>query len=250
MLPKKGDPTSKPTTLAEEAELWAQWAKTKSPKVRDRFVLSMMGYIMAEAGNVKSTKAPRDDLIQAGLMGAVKAFNRFDPDRGVRFGTYAMYWIRAEMWALAGAERTGVSGTMLRGVAGRDETQKKRVHTVPLELYSDDGPTGTDNIRGAVPTPEQLHAPARTDDQDLMLDDEKAQLRRLMATADLTENQRYVLEQRWLAPEKRGQSRNTDKSGSRSFRELAVDMKLSRERVRQIEAAAFRKLRRVAAESS
>lgn len=232
-LPKLGSPSTKPPTVAEEEALWAEWDRTKSPKVRDRLVMSTLGYVVTEANNVKSTKAPKDDLIQAGLMGAVKAFEKFDRTKGVRFGTYAVYWIRAEMWALAGAERTSVSGTKLRGLPRVDETAKKRVHTVSLELYDDDG-----RCEQQLPVPQQLQAPARTDDEDIARNDEISQLQQLLETADLTPNQRFVIERRWLMPNYR--------SGPRSLRELAVAMKLSRERVRQIEAAALRKLRRAA----
>lgn len=240
MLPEKGSPESKVLTVAEEAELWAQWDKTKSPKVRDRFVMSTLGYVVAEASGITHSKAPRDDLIQAGLVGAIKAFDKFDRTKGVRFGTYAVYWIRAEMWELAGAERTGVSGTKLRGLPGTDESSKKRVHTVSIDLYDDEG-----HCENSLPVPPQLQAPNRTDDEDITTADEAIQLRHLITVADLTPNQRFVLEQRWLTPDRLSR-RNTDKYGSRSFRELAVTMKLSRERVRQIEAAAFRKLRRAA----
>lgn len=248
---------TKPLTRDEEAVLLRELAEAKSEhtrkRIRDRFILSVSGYAAIEARRCKSN-APFDDLFQAGMAGATKAFDKFDPAQGVRFSTYALHWIRAEMWALSGSERSILSGTALRG---RDDPRMsaKSARVVPIDYYDPPPEFGpghdADTLRIV---PDQLRAPERCDDDEIEAGQERAELGRLLETADLTPNERWVIEQRWLGGVPRfdptaPRRKQAALRGAQSLRDLAQQRGLSRERVRQIEANALRKLRRAAGRS-
>ncbi len=92
------------TSLAEEKtedELWQEFKKTKSPALRDKFIRQYMPLVKYVAGKV-STGLPDsvefDDLVGFGQFGLLDAINKFDPDKNVKFKTYAVTRIRGAIF--------------------------------------------------------------------------------------------------------------------------------------------------------
>jgi len=74
---------------------------------KDRFVLANMGLVFKVAGRFRSSSLSLHDLVQDGALGLMRAVDMFDPDKGFRFSTYAVWWIRHAMGrALADRSRT------------------------------------------------------------------------------------------------------------------------------------------------
>lgn len=80
-------------TAEQEVEL-AIRVQAGDKKARDRFVTAFMGLAVSVAKRYRGRGIPMEDLIQEANLGLVKAVDRFDPDNGVRFSTYADYWIK------------------------------------------------------------------------------------------------------------------------------------------------------------
>ncbi len=92
------------TTLIDEKtedELWHEYKKTKSSAIRDRFIRQYMPLVKYVAGKV-STGMPEsvdfDDLVGYGQFGLLDAINKFDPDKNVKFKTYAVTRIRGAIF--------------------------------------------------------------------------------------------------------------------------------------------------------
>ncbi|WP_216208799.1 FliA/WhiG family RNA polymerase sigma factor [Amycolatopsis aidingensis] len=77
--------------------LWQQFARSPQQRIRDRLVLHyapLVKYVAGRVGTGLPTHVDVGDLIQSGIFGLVDAIEKFDPDRGLRFETYAMQRIR------------------------------------------------------------------------------------------------------------------------------------------------------------
>jgi len=79
---------------AEEAQL-ARRARNGDSEARDRLVLSHLRLVIWVCSKHRRYGFPTEDLVSEGTLGLLEALNRFDPDRGLRFNTYAVHWIRA-----------------------------------------------------------------------------------------------------------------------------------------------------------
>lgn len=79
----------------EEEELTAEYFETESKEAAQKLVLSNLRLVVKIAMEYRREWSNVMDLIQEGNLGLAQAVRRFDPDRGVRFGTFARYWIRA-----------------------------------------------------------------------------------------------------------------------------------------------------------
>lgn len=91
--------TADPESDAETTihALWQEFASSRSQRVRDRLVLHyapLVKYVAGRVGTGLPTHVDVADLIQSGIFGLVDAIEKFDPDRGLRFETYAMQRIR------------------------------------------------------------------------------------------------------------------------------------------------------------
>lgn len=83
---------------ATEARLARAWRERGDEKARDRLVLAHRALAWSAAARMSKTKGrPDEDLIQQANLGLLKAADRFDPDMGFRFSTYATWWVRAEI---------------------------------------------------------------------------------------------------------------------------------------------------------
>ena len=224
-----------------------------------RWRLAMSGRRIAhgEARKLAGPFMDEEDLVQEGYIGLLRAAKRFDPDRGIRFSTYARWWVRAQMTraidhtgrpvrlpgcaveqtrnlrkAMKRFEAAGVEYNTadLAAEVGIDKQRAELLlsqgNTISLEQPVDDGPR---------PRPLERFL---SDDDAVEPDSEAIQGQELSRMHDafsdvLTERQRFVLTRRY----------GLDDGEFRTLSEVGKEMGLSRERVRQIEREALNRLR-------
>ena len=78
-----------------ELQLAYAWKNNRDEKALHRLISAYMRLAISMASKFKRYGAPMSDLIQEAGLGLMKAADKFDPDRGVRFSTYAVWWIKA-----------------------------------------------------------------------------------------------------------------------------------------------------------
>jgi len=247
----------------EEYMLAKSWREHGDTDAAHKMVTSHLRLVAKIAMGYRGYGLPLADLIAEGNVGMMQAVKRFDPERGFRLATYAMWWIRAAIqeyilhsWSLVKIGTTAAQKKLffnLRKIKGqlkaldegdlRDETVKTIAHK--LDVTEED--VVSMNRRLSAPD-HSLNAPVREDGegewQDWLVDEtpnqearmgdsEELKLRRgLLATAmeHLSERERHILEERRL------------KEVPATLEDLSKEYGISRERVRQIEVRAFEKV--------
>jgi RNA polymerase sigma-32 factor len=208
---------------------------------------------------------PLGELISEGNVGMMQAVRRFDPDRGFRLATYAMWWIRASIqeyilhsWSLVKMGTTAAQKKLffnLRKLKGQlqeideGDLSPENVKEIARRLAVPEEDVVSMNRRLAAPD-HSLNAPLRVDGegewQDWLVDEsdsqetvlgdreEFANRHQLLAGAmkNLNKRERHILTERRL------------KDNPATLEELSQEYGISRERVRQIEVRAFEKLQR------
>jgi RNA polymerase sigma-32 factor len=253
-------------TPDKERELALRWRQAGDTAAGQELIASHLRLVVKVAMGYRRCGLPADDLIAEGNIGLIKAVNRFDPDKGVRLSSYAKWWIKAAVqdyilrsWSLVRLGTTGAQRKLFFGLAraknriaqqhGDLQTDQAAVIARALgvrerEVVEMDGRLGRDV---------SLNEPLRADDdsaerQDLLVDHDTDQELRLAESQEwkarrqafdaalpvLTERERRILEARRLA------------DPPASLETLAKAFGISRERARQIEVSAFRKVERAA----
>jgi RNA polymerase sigma factor (sigma-70 family) len=231
------------------------WAEAES--LRWRLAMSGRRIAHGEARKLAGPFMDEEDLVQEGYIGLLRAAKRFDPDRGIRFSTYARWWVRAQMTraidhtgrpvrlpgcaveqtrnlrkAIKRFEAAGMPygiGELAEEVGidkERAELLLSQGNTISLEQPVDDGPR---------PRPLERFL---SDIDAVQPDGEAIQSQELVRMHEafdlvLTERQRFVLTRRY----------GLDDGEFRTLSEVGKEMGLSRERVRQIEREALIRLR-------
>lgn len=85
-------------TAEQEYEYAIQWAREKNQFAAEKLVASHLRLVVSVAYDYRNYGIPVADLIASGNMGLMQAVQKFDPDKGFRFSTYAMFWIKAEIY--------------------------------------------------------------------------------------------------------------------------------------------------------
>lgn len=85
---------TRPLTRAEEQVVTRRYRATKDPEALRRLVESNQHFVIMVARQYQGMGLPLEDLVSEGNMGLLEAANRFDPDKGIKFITYAVWWIR------------------------------------------------------------------------------------------------------------------------------------------------------------
>jgi RNA polymerase sigma-32 factor len=249
----------------EEYMLAKRWREHDDPEAAHRLVTSHLRLVAKIAMGYRGYGLPLSELISEGNVGMMQAVKRFDPDRGFRLATYAMWWIRASMqeyilhsWSLVKIGTTAAQKKLffnLRRLKGQiqaieeGDLTPEHVAKIAQELDVPESDVVSMNRRLMAPD-NSLNAPLRADGegewQDWLVDDEASQesklserqeigLRRdLLKTAmsHLTERERDILQERRL------------KETPTTLEDLSTKYGISRERVRQIEVRAFEKLQK------
>ena len=86
-------------TPEAEQDLCRRWCDRYDISAADHLVSSHLRLVVKIARGYRGYGLPIEDLISEGQLGLMRAICRFDPDRGVRFATYAIWWVRAAIWA-------------------------------------------------------------------------------------------------------------------------------------------------------
>ena len=220
----------------EETVLVRAWQDRGCRKSLDALVVSHMRVCFAVAARYSKNEAHVKDLAQSGVIGLMMAADRFDATRGVRFAHYARLWVKSEVSKTAALTSLVVDMPprlymKARSPASNDDVGWKarqaartvRSFDTPMEIGGDT--TFGDMLPSSDPDPEAvaMDADKRTTISSMVSDGMKEAL---------SERESIVLTRRTLIDP--GDTLET----------IAVDMGLSRERIRQIEMAASEKLRK------
>jgi len=93
--PRAGQARSARTAAGES--LAAQYARSRSPQLREQTILEFRDLVKILSAKMARKGAPVEDLIQVGTIGLIQALDRYDPDRGIKFTTYAVNTIVGEI---------------------------------------------------------------------------------------------------------------------------------------------------------
>jgi RNA polymerase sigma-32 factor len=251
----------------EEYMLAKRWREHGDPEAAQRLVTSHLRLVAKIATGYRGYGLPLADLIAEGNLGMMQAVKRYDPERGFRLATYAMWWIRASIheyilhsWSLVKLGTTAAQKKLffnLRRIKGRiqaieeGDLSPENVAKIATELQVPEADV-IDMNRRLAGADHSLNAPVRGDNegggewQDWLEDEaadqeetlgevEELGLRRDLLTAamaHLTPRERDILTERRLRDE------------PTTLEDLAQKYGVSRERVRQIEVRAFDKLQK------
>jgi RNA polymerase sigma-32 factor len=249
----------------EEYMLAKRWREHDDTEAAHKLVTSHLRLVAKIAMGYRGYGLPLGELISEGNVGMMQAVRRFDPDRGFRLATYAMWWIRASIqeyilhsWSLVKMGTTAAQKKLffnLRKLKGQlqeideGDLSPENVKEIARRLAVPEEDVVNMNRRLAAPD-HSLNAPLRIDGegewQDWLVDEsdsqetvladreEFANRHELLAGAmkNLNKRERHILAERRL------------KDNPATLEELSQEYGISRERVRQIEVRAFEKLQR------
>jgi len=270
-------------TQEEETEFARRLRDHDDLAAAGRLVVSHLRLVVSISRKYLGYGLPHGDLIQEGNVGLMKAVKRFDPDQGVRLVSYAMHWIKAEIheyilknWRMVKVATTKAQRKLffnlrsmkqsLKDDAGDEDTHRasltqgevdtlarslnvKREEVLEMETRLSGGdvalePQVDDGEEGYAPISylaDESSEPTRvieSKNRDWLAGDGIA-----LALESLDPRSRRIVEERWLKV-------NDDSSGGMTLHDLAGEYGVSAERIRQIEVAAMKKMRKALAHAA
>ena len=256
----------------EEFMLAQRWKEHQDPQAAHKMVTSHLRLVAKIAMGYRGYGLPIGEVISEGNVGLMQAVKKFEPEKGFRLATYAMWWIRASIqeyilrsWSLVKMGTTAAQKKLffnLRKAKSQiaafqeGDLRPEQVSEIATKLGVLDSEVISMNRRLSGPDA-SLNAPLRADGesewQDWLADedqvsqetrvaeDEEKSLRMSLleeAMVELTDRERHILTERRLKDE------------PTTLEELAAQYGVSRERVRQIEVRAFEKLKKTMREAA
>jgi len=253
-----------------ERQLAYAWRDNRDEAALHRLINAYMRLAISMAAKFKRYGAPMNDLIQEAGLGLMKAADKFDPDRGVRFSTYAVWWIKASIqdyvmrnWSMV---RTGSTSSQkslffnMRRVQARlereafsrgealDRHQMRQAISMEIGVPIHDVEMMEGRLSGS---DFSLNATQSSEDEGRewidTLEDSSEQAAEIVedrhdrkalrdwlaeAVGRLNEREQFIIRERKL------------KEPVRTLESLGKELGLSKERVRQLEAAALKKMRK------
>jgi len=248
-------------TREREQHLARRWRDHGERRAADQLISASLRHVVPIALKYRRSGEPLADLIAEGNLGLMHALKKFDPDRDIRFITYAKFWVRAyltryvrrvrsmvssmiqeqaALYAKVQAEkgklasRFGDADDLSERIAERLNVNIEQIRRVENRFSGRDvsidaamDEDSTQSIR-----PDVLAAPGMDPSQVAEVSELKAMLHRAVENTDLEPRERYVIEQRLLCL-----------PGSEpSFAEIGRQLNVTREWARQLERRAMKKL--------
>jgi RNA polymerase sigma-32 factor len=248
-----------------------------------KLVLSHLRLVVSISRKYLGYGLPHGDLIQEGNVGLMKAVKRFDPEQGVRLVSYAMHWIKAEIheyilrnWRMVKVATTKAQRKLFFNLRSmkqslKEESADGNTHRATLTQGEVDTVASALNVKRE----EVLEMETRMSGGDVALEpqtddgeesyapiaylaDESTEPSRVLesqrrdwlagdgiaqALNALDARSRRIVEERWLKV-------NDDSSGGMTLHDLASEYGVSAERIRQIEVAAMKKMRKALAQDA
>ena len=254
--------------LAKDQEfmLAQRWKEHQDPEAAHQMVTSHLRLVAKIAMGYRGYGLPIGEVISEGNVGLMQAVKKFDPDKGFRLATYAMWWIRASIqeyilrsWSLVKMGTTAAQKKLffnLRKAKSQisafeeGDMRPEQVSQIATKLGVLDEEVISMNRRLSGPD-SSLNAPLRSDSesewQDWLQDETQVSQESALAESEehtirmslldeamkeLTDRERHILTERRL------------RDDPTTLEELAAEYGVSRERVRQIEVRAFEKLQK------
>ena len=236
-------------TRREEIDL-SRRANAGDERARKKLVERNLRLVVHVAKRYRGSGLPFEDLIQEGNLGLIRAADRFDPEKGNRFSTYATWWIRQAVGRAVSDKRRTIRlpvhmGEKIRKVGrlcgllsvelGREPTEEEVAERLGWTVEQ------VREVKGAVPDAASLDKPVSNEDEALRLGDfivdetvsdvpeaviKETEIARLReAIGRLPHKARYVLVRR----------HGLDNQDPPTLAELAAELGVSRERVRQLQ---------------
>jgi RNA polymerase sigma-32 factor len=250
----------------EEHDLAIRWKDHDDRSARNKIATAHMRLVISMAGKFRNFGLPMSDLVQEGYVGLLEAAARFEPEREVRFSTYASWWIRASIqdyilrnWSIV---RGGTSSAQkalffnlrrLRAKLARGDTHLTvqsihqeiaaalgvslaDVQVMDARLSSNDASLQAPSISSDAESAERMDflisdEPLPDEQVSNMIDGERRRIWLASALKHLNEREMRIISARRLAED------------GATLEELGADLGISKERVRQIESRAMEKLR-------
>ena len=270
-------------TLEQEQEFSRKFRDHNDLEAAGKLVLSHLRLVVSVSRQYLGYGLPHGDLIQEGNIGLMKAVKRFDPDQGVRLVSYALHWIKAEIheyilknWRMVKVATTKAQRKLFFNLRSMKQRYKsddaaadvgthretlneqqidamardlkvKREEVIEMETRlsggdvlldpgsSDDGEEAFGPIAYLTDTAHEPTAMIESRQRDVLASDGIA-----TALNSLDERSRRIVEERWLKV-------NDDNSGGMTLHDLASEYGVSAERIRQIEVAAMKKMKKALA---
>ncbi|WP_353237491.1 RNA polymerase sigma factor RpoH [Limnohabitans sp.] len=268
-------------TLEEEQEAARQLKANDDLEAARKLVLSHLRLVVSVSRQYLGYGLPHGDLIQEGNVGLMKAVKRFDPDQGVRLVSYALHWIKAEIheyilknWRMVkvattkaqrklffnlrsmkqgykadadeGTHRDTLTPDQVDAMAHSLNVKREEVREMEMRMSggdvlldpapSDDGEQAFGPIAYLADVNHEPTAMIEAHERDVMASDGLAS-----ALNVLDERSRRIVEERWLKV-------NDNGSGGMTLHDLADEYGVSAERIRQIEVAAMKKMKKALVE--
>jgi RNA polymerase sigma-32 factor len=251
---------------SEEFMLAKRWQEHQEPEAAHKMVTSHLRLVAKIAMGYRGYGLPMSEVISEGNVGLMQAVKRFDPDRGFRLATYAMWWIRAAIqeyilhsWSLVKIGTTAAQKKLffnLRRVKGQlkaleeGDLHPDTVKEIATRLNVPEDDVVNMNRRLAAPD-HSLNAPMRTDGdggewQEWLVDDVDTQETTLAESQEFGKRKQLLDKAlKLLNPrERRILAERRLKDEPTTLEDLSKEFNISRERVRQIEVRAFDKVQR------
>jgi RNA polymerase sigma-32 factor len=271
-------------TLEEEQRFAKNLRDNNDLDAAEKLVLSHLRLVVSVSRKYLGYGLPHGDLIQEGNIGLMKAVKRFDPDQGVRLVSYAMHWIKAEIheyvlknWRMVKMATTKAQRKLFFNLRSMKQEFKADAAALGNETHSATMSESEVSLMAKtlnVKPEEVLEMEMRLSGGDVLLDPTpnddgeeafgpisylsdthheptnmiEAHQRDLLASdgiaaalAELDDRSRKIVEERWLKV-------NDDSSGGMTLHDLAAVYGVSAERIRQIEVAAMKKMKKTLAE--